>query len=467
VERALNDRRQTQANIKAGTQANYSADVSIERLFTLGIWKPEVKQWVLSHSKSQRLTNDITLLLSGYVVTRQGLGTGALTSTLQRQVTARDWMSAAVELSNSPRVTFISGRKLSNKISAKAGMVAQEKGLGYMATVSRKFSTNHVVDLNLVLGPEESIECKSTSSYGRNVYEGEVKVSQGDIGMRVSHLNYVTKTRVVRSFIKLSTWGFEALTSLGRLSFPLNGTSLGFGLQYNHYGFGILTRYQTHGLTLKIPVILSRSVNPIAMAGGMVASALLDYLAARTLAFLNNMCSSEDDLQKRLRALQKRRENAAAQALLMEKVAQTKREKEPNENGLIILVARYGSKLWVSYDPQWYHKRNDAESLIEEENIDVTNQLQFFVKDSQLHLPPGTKSNYLGFYDVTQYSHAYFEDEPMHPPNWLSDPPTRSRDLNLYIRYQYKGQTYEITFDDNEEVKLPSQDAAYLGVDII
>ncbi|CAM9312879.1 unnamed protein product, partial [Heterosigma akashiwo] len=69
---------------------------------------------------------------------------------------------------------------------------------------------------------------------------------------------------------------------------------------------------------------------------------------------------------------------------------------------------RYGNKVWKCYDPFWYKKKPDSKTLVEEENIDVTVQLQFFVKNSELLLPAGqSKSLLLGFYDAARHAREY------------------------------------------------------------
>jgi hypothetical protein len=76
---------------------------------------------------------------------------------------------------------------------------------------------------------------------------------------------------------------------------------------------------------------------------------------------------------------------------LMKVSSDVKKENQKKTDGLVILLARYGTYL------QEEHSWNDPELR---PNIDVTTQLNFFVKDdSSLDLATGSKSNILGFYN--------------------------------------------------------------------
>jgi hypothetical protein len=91
--------------------------------------------------------------------------------------------------------------------------------------------------------------------------------------------------------------------------------------------------------------------------------------------------------------------------------------------------------------------------------LDVTTQLNFFIlkPTSSLALSAGSKSGLLGFYDPS----IVWEDG-----TWAYDPDeddehdVDSVNNELFVRYRFKGETYEVTFNDEEEVQIPSARAS-------
>ena len=85
------------------------------------------------------------------------------------------------------------------------------------------------------------------------------------------------------------------------------------------------------------------------------------------------------------------------------------------------------------------------EGSLENSQVVVTVALQFFVEDSQLHLPTGSKKHLLGFCDPRLGG----EESPLQN--------------QLQIRYSFGGFVYEICVGDDQAVMLPSSKAVMLG----
>lgn len=119
-------------------------------------------------------------------------------------------------------------------------------------------------------------------------------------------------------------------------------------------------------------------------------------------------------------ATEPERNNAEKElASLKDQIAAIKQD-EAAKQGLIILFAQYGD-LSSTFMNEFAAVAN------------VTEQLQYFVKDSKLSLP------------------AY----PKHILNGFYDPCPNHQSKNLLIRYMYKNVEKEIVVKDNEAVNLP------------
>lgn len=295
-------------------------------------------------------------------------------------------------------------------------------------------------------------------------------------------------------------------------------STLGIGVEHSGLsGLKWLIQYQRpEGLTVRIPIFMSNILSPIYMSRVVWVSAL-SFLLDETIEELTGQSSSELADSKRpnthktisteIRTNQKERQwmnsskakqIAEQQLSFMKPVANMKRQHEESINGLVILKATYASVAPLS---------SGASSSI---SLDVTQQLQFWVENSRLYLPPASKGLLLGFYALTREHHnpdqipmqqkKTNEDTGKHESSlsdfshrliclindWLSrlgvgeeDGPHQgqydqneegSRCYNkgtaavtLAVRYKFKGGVYEIRIGDAYELELPSNFAINLG----
>lgn len=93
---------------------------------------------------------------------------------------------------------------------------------------------------------------------------------------------------------------------------------------------------------------------------------------------------------------------------------------EEEVRGLIIINATYG-------------KLDEVDIQVEHPPyIDVTKQLQYYVKNSELILDEFTKSKLEGFYD-----------------------PCPGEPKQLEVFYRFKGSTHKVIIDDEQELRIP------------
>lgn len=251
----------------------------------------------------------------------------------------------------------------------------------------------------------------------------------------------------------------------------------------------LLFRLARQGMVVQFPIQLCNGFDWLSTAlavGGGIAPPLLILIAKALLA---TRTRRREAYARRLHeALQEKRDAARRQQAAMRRAARRIREAERAHGGLVILRAQYGvpgaaSRLQpitagslqeastdverevtpphsgtarglasaTSIDSSTDRTAEDDEagtagdasssgdSVREVALFDVTDAVQQRVVNSELAMPRGSKRDQLGFY---------------HPC------PSTEGPTVLIIRYSFAGMVYDATYDDLEEVRLPSGGAA-------
>ncbi|GKY91604.1 hypothetical protein MPSEU_000132300 [Mayamaea pseudoterrestris] len=156
--------------------------------------------------------------------------------------------------------------------------------------------------------------------------------------------------------------------------------------------------------------------------------------------------TAETDKERRKRE----RQEAENQQALMKFQANRRKTAEKQSNGLVINVAVYYTV---------------------KEKLDVTVPLRFWVTDSSLVLAETTKSNLLGFYDMSSERKHPNHHQHLKRSSWISgfwskDDPTLNSSISssrvtpkLSVEYTYRGASYQLTVEDDEALVLPSDQA--------
>jgi hypothetical protein len=267
-----------------------------------------------------------------------------------------------------------------------------------------------------------------------------------------------------------STWNlnFDILSSnsphrlqLGIVSSILSERFTRFIFQYSRAGGGLTIRIPitlfvaTTSLHSQIYVVLQTMY--ITLLTTIVHDALTDRFVSFKVPKDTLLRTSMDDIP--LLALQKKQnEEATRQIMLLTKSSFLNRKVEEAKGGLVIEQALYYSSSAVTHN--------------------VTVPLQFWVSDSSLKLPSGSKSTMLGFYDIRrpqrarqQYSnstksiisslialarnHMYPRKEASTEVVDDSKSPDPTERVKLYVRYKFCGRTDEVTIFDEDELILP------------
>ena len=276
----------------------------------------------------------------------------------------------------------------------------------------------------------------------------------------------------------------------------LTGTHLGFGLEHN-INLGLwawiweLTYYGS-SFRVPIPLVHLGSLNSNTRQvyyTGKWHQALIYLLLQSFLAEVlqepqtkKKMVASHRIVEKQTTKTEgsKTKEEAQRQLKLMERVAEMKHCNELNhDEGLVILRAIY----WMQ-ERQPNDSGDTSSASIALKEWDVTKQLQFWIIDHKLVAPATPKRRWMGFYDLrdivpedndsidSQGNFSlvndlrkviidYFSFTSKVNDNGANDDSLLKQPC-LTIRYKYKNEIYEVTFDESEPFVLPCNDAAEL-----
>ena len=199
----------------------------------------------------------------------------------------------------------------------------------------------------------------------------------------------------------------------------------------------LTVKYSRSHFTLVVPVDLRPLIlgGGIGLLGAIITGPWILLFAARSLIARYNRSAHRRHLMETLSAEGKRwwrlRRLALEQQRRMQARADDVRRHEVRlqpECGLVIVRAQY------------YIDRPSAEGSTLQSppdllpsSLSVTTPLQFFVRDSQLHLPAGSKSSVLGFFPLA------------HP--W---------ETKLSVTFLFRNVKYRVVISDVEELSLPA-----------
>eukprot|EP00536_Pseudo-nitzschia_multiseries_P017417 jgi/Psemu1/70202/estExt_Genemark1.C_15410003 len=271
----------------------------------------------------------------------------------------------------------------------------------------------------------------------------------------------------------LAAWNF-GISLVQSLHSQIATVGLGWRL-FSTRGFEWVISWTRGNATIRIPILVSKSLATSATLGQTVYFSIISYMIQEYIAEAWGWIGSSDDEENTAEDvsiaqnglhLAKARRDASVQKELMARQARRRADLEKEKDGLVIQEGIYR----IENGEEW----------------DVTIPLQFWVSNSTLRLPARPKSELLGFYDIAaslKHSSAvsFEQRDPSEggkshpsgrhfhfPPlgdiwrdllDWAPrDSMRKKSDLcapTLAVRYEFQGKSYEITVKDREELRLP------------
>ncbi|CAF0778283.1 unnamed protein product [Adineta steineri] len=389
----------------------------------------QITEFTVEQSIDIPLTYQNTTTVSAVATTRNGRGTGSLTTSFRRTLPDLSWFRIDSTFSQHPHIGLRYFRRITQKLHASvATTFSFIKGRRAIATPGFVFSTSYQLSHHLT----SSLQWKT----GRGSY-------------MKGFLHYDNQKWSISSALQLginNTYGaidgvyrFPDVCNLRcSLKLFIFGPWIEYGIdrqltKYTHgsatvaisarMGVVLRLKFNRGSQAFTIPFQLSQEILPSSIFYATVVPVLaylvLDRLIIQPFTRLEqNRTQKKYQDEAREKQSERRREAMNAQEVLRSLVEQIK-DREGSQ-GLLILQAYYGHLTSTI---------NESSTKI----IDVTIPLQTLVKNSTLKIETTvSKSNLTGFYD-----------------------PCIDEEKSLFIKYSFHSQIHTVTYKDTDPIILP------------
>ncbi|XP_013866378.1 dnaJ homolog subfamily C member 11a [Austrofundulus limnaeus] len=394
----------------------------------------EINRMHISQSIEAPLTRKVTAILSGFLSTRNGNGSGTINLALRRVTSARGWSEIDLEAGDTDGPLF--GMKTFHSLTPRCFVMGQ---------CEMQFSSRGArPSMTTVLARHLD---KNTMGYLQWRWGGQSSMNTSIVrDTKSSHFAFAVQLGIPHTFMMMSyqyKFQDEDQTKIkASIKSGFFGTVVEYGAERKisrHSVVGATVRVGVpQGVSLKItlnrasqtyffPIHLTDQLLPSAVFYATVGPLVL-YLTIQHLVIRPYLrAQKEEELEKQRESsasnISKKKREAEAAVLLMQESVRRIIEAEESRMGLIILNAWYGK--FVT-DNSRKHERAKV--------IDVTVPLQCLVKDSKLILTEASKSGLPGFYD-----------------------PCVGEEKSLKVLYQFRGVMHQVLSGDTEPLRIPKQ----------
>ncbi|XP_059440949.1 chaperone protein dnaJ 13-like [Corylus avellana] len=376
------------------------------------------------------------IAIGGNLVVNGNSGGGAATAVFRHQISPVSTVEFMASAGLRALIGVETSRQLSSHSTATMGvaMSLKDGSLNLSNSWTRQLSETASGNIQLALGPESSIAVGWKMKDVKMSAAGELKFGTSSFGASAHYNHQFSSKSHGRIGGKVGSTTLEIEVGGGRKLSKFSTVRMLYtiGIQ------GIFWRFELHrgGQKLIIPILLSRHLNPVLATGAFILPTSVYFLLKK---FVLKPYYLKKEKQKALENVEKtsakvHEARAAAEKAqqLLQNVANRKRTRQLETNGLVITRAWYGNRTTLSRKNESFETHNELTSQV----MDVTLPLNFLVDDSgQLKLHEGVKkSGIMGFCD-----------------------PCPGEPKQLHVEYTYRGESYEVVVDDYEELLIPEE----------
>ncbi|KMS97884.1 hypothetical protein BVRB_5g123130 isoform B [Beta vulgaris subsp. vulgaris] len=383
-----------------------------------------------------QMSKRIGIAVGGNLAVTGNSGRGAATAVLKHQISS----VASIELMASAGLHSLIGiqttRHLSPHSSATSGLALSLKdgSINLSNLWTRQMSQTSNGNIQLLLGTESSIAVGWQKKEEKMSAAGEIKFGTSSFGASAHYTHRFSSKSHGRISGRVGSNALEFEIGGGRRISKFSTVRMLYSIGIQ----GIFWKFELHrgGQKLIVPVLLSRYINPVFAAGTFAIPTSLYFVLKQFVAkpyyLRREKAKALETMEKTSDLVREARAAAAKAQLLLENVANRKRNKQTEVGGLIITKAVYGSVKALKKQDELEGSNDDLASQV----IDVTTPLNFLVNDlGQLKLHEGVKkSGIMGFCD-----------------------PCPGEPKKLLVRYTYNGENYQVVVDDCEELQIPHE----------
>lgn len=375
-----------------------------------------------------------TVTVGGNLVVNGAAGTGAATAVLRHQlssVSSIDFMATVGLRSLIGVQTF---RQISPNSTATSGLALslRDGSINLSNGWTRQLSENTVGNIQLVLGNESNISVGWQKKDEKFSATGEVKIGTNSFGASAHYTHHFSfkshgrvAGRVGSTALDFEIGGGRRISEFSTVRMLYN-----IGIQ------GVSWRFELNraGQKLVIPVLLSTDLNALFVTGAFAIPSTLYFLlqtyVVKPYYLKREKQKTLEKMDSLSTQLTEARQAAKKAQRLLEPVSNRKKNKQLENDGLVITKALYGDRKKIKESSEL----SDIDDNIASQVLDVMIPLNFLVTEAgQLKLHEGIKkSGIMGFYDPCP-----------------GDPKL------LLVEYTFHGQQYKVMADDYGALLIP------------
>lgn len=400
----------------------------------------EISSMEIDQSLDAPLTTKDTLSLTGNLQNKNGIGGGAFATSLRHVSSPTSWSEYQFTAGHGPLFGIKWFRYLTKRsfctITGLCHYKSGELTPGIEVVLYRHLDKNLEGFVTWKFGLES---CVNTTVVWKNSKHAVISRIQFGIPNTFISMSYTRNLPFNDTKIKCGIKGgfFGAIVEYGwetRISqHSIAGTTMSIGTTS---GVSCKLRLKRANQTYTFSILLSEIIIPSPIFYGTLVPIAAYFCAKSIVIDPYNEAEKEKELRKAkqenaVELIVRKREAEAAIALMSETYYRNVNS-EKAKSGLIIEKAIYGSIKTISIILENPSEESSPSQL---DGIhDVTIPTQCLVQNSNLILHCASKSNLPGFYD-----------------------PCFGEDKGLLIRYKFKNDDHLIVINDDEKLKIPSQ----------
>ncbi|KAL9387569.1 hypothetical protein Peur_020693 [Populus x canadensis] len=386
-----------------------------------------------------QLSKRTAIAMGGNLEVNGNSGGGAASTVLRHQLSPVSSIEFIASAGLRALIGVQTTRNLSSHSTATIAIAKslRDGSINLSNTWTRQLSETANGNIQLLLGPESSIAVGWQKKEEKMSASGELKIGTSSFAASAHYTCRFSSKSHGRIAGRFGSTMLEVEVGGGRKlsNFSTVRTLYTIGIQ------GIFWKFELHrgGQKLIIPMLLSRHLNPVFAIGAFVIPTSLYFLLKKFVVksyYLRREKQKTSEIKERSSAQVREARIAAEKAQqLLQTVANRKRSRQLETNGLVITKAVYGNSKALKKADKSREVNNESASEV----IDVTIPLNFLINDSgRLQLHEGVKkSGIMGFCD-----------------------PCPGEPKLLHVEYTYGGQIFEVEVDDYAALLIPENPRA-------
>ncbi|KAJ9173390.1 hypothetical protein P3X46_016531 [Hevea brasiliensis] len=390
----------------------------------------------MSSEVHSKLSKHNTIAIGGNLEVQESSGGAAASAVLRHQLSS----VSSIEFIASAGLRALIGVQTTRRLSLHSTATItiakslRDGSINLSNSWTRQLSETANGNIQLFLGPESSLAVGWQKKDEKMSAAGELKIGTSSFGASAHYTRHFSSVSHGRIAGRFGSTALEIEVGGGRKvsNFSTVRMLYTIGIQ------GIFWKFELHrgGQKLIIPILLSKHLNLTFATGAFLIPTSLYFLLKKFVVkpyyLQREKRKALENKEKTSAQVQEARAAAEKAQQLLQNVANRKRNRQVETNGLIITKAVYGSEKALKKGEVLKEVNDELASEV----IDVTVPLNFLVNDSgQLKLHEGVKkSGIMGFCD-----------------------PCPGEPKQLYVEYTYGGQIFEVMVDDYAALSMPQE----------